>query len=131
MYQIDKKLNKINRLEEKSFSEHGFKEREHLKDWICKNHNCLAEELSVIQKEFSGFQDTIEMLELIAVDKQGNLVVIENKLDDSGRDVTWQVLKYASYCSSLSKDDIRNIFQDYLEGNGEEKSADEILADFL
>src|SRR5699024_9500283 len=131
MYQIDKKLNQINRLEEKSFSELGFKEREHLQEWICKDTDCLGEELLVIQKEFSGFQDTRERLDLLAVDKQGNLVVIENKLDDSGRDVTWQVLKYASYCSSLSKDDIRNIFQDYLERNGEEKSADEILADFL
>ncbi|HKK44531.1 MAG TPA: DUF4268 domain-containing protein [Balneolaceae bacterium] len=131
MYQIDKKLNQINRLEEKSFSELGFRERDHLQEWISKDPYCLGEELLIIQKEFSGFQDTRERLDLLALDKQGNLVIIENKLDDSGRDVTWQVLKYASYCSSLSKDDIRNIFQDYLEVNGEEKSADEMLADFL
>lgn len=131
MYQIDKKQNQINRLEEKSFSELGFKERDHLQEWISKDPDCLGEELLVIQKEFSGFEDTRERLDLLALDKQGNLVIIENKLDDSGKDVTWQVLKYASYCSSLSKDDIRNIYQDYLERNGEEKSADEILADFL
>jgi hypothetical protein len=41
----------------------------------------------------------------------GNLVIIENKLDDSGRDVTRQALKYASYCSSLSKEEMRVIFQ--------------------
>ena len=39
--------------------------------------------------------------------------VIENKLDDSGKDVTWQVLKYASYCSSLTKQNIIDIYQKY------------------
>lgn len=131
MYQIDKEQNQINRLKEKTFSELGFRERDHLQEWISKGPNCLGEELLVIQKEFSGFQDTRERLDLLAVDKQGNLVIIENKLDDSGKDVTWQVLKYASYCSSLSKEEISNIFQDYLKQNGEDKSAEEILAEFL
>lgn len=31
--------------------------------------------------------DTRECLDLLALDKDGNLVIIENKLDDSGRDV--------------------------------------------
>lgn len=132
MYQIDKEHNKINRLEEKTFTELGLKEREHLQEWIAKDPSCLGdEELLIIQKEFDGFQDTRERLDLLALDKQGNLVIIENKLDDSGRDVTWQVLKYASYCSSLSKEDIRNIYQQHLRASGEDTSAEELLAEFL
>ena len=50
------------------------------------------------RREFAGFSDTHERLDLLALDKQGSLVLIENKLDDTGRDLTWQVLKYASYC---------------------------------
>ena len=46
----------------------------------------------------------------IALDKTGRLVVIENKLDDSGKDITWQAIKYASYCSSLSQEDIIDIY---------------------
>lgn len=64
----------------------------------------FGEELLIIQKEFNGFNDTNERLDLLALDKEGNIVVIENKLDDTGRDVTWQVLKYASYCSTLNKE---------------------------
>ena len=74
-------------------------------------------ELLIIQKEFSGFKDTNERLDLLALDKQGNLVVIGNKLDDSGREVAWQVLKYASYCSSLSTEDITQIYNSYLGDN--------------
>lgn len=85
----------------------------------------------IIQKEFSGFNDTNERLDLLALDKQGNLVVIENKLDDTGRDVTWQVLKYASYCSSLSKDHIKSIYQDFLDKKGNNEKAEENLAEFF
>lgn len=67
-------------------------------------------------------------MDLLALDKQGNIVVIENKLDDSGKDVTWQVMKYASYCSSLSKENIRNIFQQYL---GNSATAEEKLSEFF
>lgn len=131
MYTIDKKKNRINRLVEKTFSELGFKEREHLQEWIANDPSCFDEELLIIQKEFDGFQDTKERLDLLALDKQGNLVIIENKLDDSGRDVTWQVLKYASYCSSLSKEEIRTIFQQYLKDSGSQESAEDLLAEFL
>ena len=131
MYQIDKSENRINRLEEKTFSDLGFKEREHLQEWISKDPECLGEDLLIIQKEFDGFQDTRERLDLLGMDKQGNLVIIENKLDDTGRDVTWQAIKYASYCSSLSKDDIRSIFQDFLDKHRANQSAEELISEFL
>lgn len=41
---------------------------------------CTGEELLIIQKEFDGFDDTRERLDLLALDKDGNLVIIENKL---------------------------------------------------
>src|SRR5690554_5627812 len=114
MFIIDKDKNRINELEQKTFSELGFRERENLQEWIANNPEALGEELLIIQKEFNGFNDTNERLDLLALDKEGNLVIIENKLDDSGRDVTWQALKYASYCSSLTKGQIVEIYQQYL-----------------
>lgn len=100
MYIINKDTNRIEKIESTTFKQLGFKEREHLQEWIANNPSCLNEDLLIIQKEFDGFNDTSERLDLLALDKQGNLVIIENKLDDTGRDVTWQVLKYSSYCST-------------------------------
>lgn len=111
MYQIDKTTNSITALSAKPFGALGFNERAHLQEWIAKCPECLGEELLIIAKEFDGFDETRERLDLLALDKQGGLVVIENKLDDSGRDVVWQALKYASYCSSLSKSQIVAIHQ--------------------
>ncbi len=131
MYRINKSSNNVVKLEQRLFKELHIKERDHLQEWIAKNPDMLGEELLIIQKEFSGFNDTSERLDLLAVDKDGGLVIIENKLDDTGRNVVWQALKYTSYCSTLTTDQIIKMYQDYLDrwGNGED--AKESLLEFL
>ena len=129
MYILDKDSNQLINAEPTTFKEQKLKERQHLQEWIAKNPEVLGEELLVIQKEFDGFSDTHERLDLLALDKGGKLVVIENKLDDSGRDVTWQAIKYASYCSSMSQDEIVSIFAKYLNGS-EEDAREKILSFF-
>jgi len=131
MYILNRDQKTINKLNQRSFSELGFKEREHLQEWIVNTPSLFGEELLIIQKEFSGFMDTNERLDLLALDKQGDLVIIENKLDDSGRDVTWQALKYTSYCSSLSKEGIRKIYQEYLDRYCNGQSAEDKLVEFF
>jgi len=131
LYQINKADNRISQISQKTFSELGFKEREHLQEWIAYNPSVFGEELLIIQKEFANFDDTNERLDLLALDKNGNLVIIENKLDDSGKDVTWQSMKYASYCSGLTKENIKNIFQDYLDRYFNGHDAQDNLAEFF
>lgn len=131
MYIINKDTNRIEKIESTTFKQLGFKEREHLQEWIANNPACLNEDLLIIQKEFDGFYDTSERLDLLALDKQGNLVIIENKLDDTGRDVTWQVLKYSSYCSTLNATQIIAIFTQYLAKIGSVETAEELLEEFL
>lgn len=115
MFTVNHQTNRISPVKTKKFSELGFTERKHLQEWLAYEPSALGEELLIIQKEFDGFDDTRERLDLLALDKDGNLVIIENKLDDSGRDVVWQALKYASYCASLTKAQIVEIYQQYLD----------------
>lgn len=131
MYRIDKGANRLIPLTNRSFSELGFQERRHLQEWIAREPSALGEELLIIQKEFAGFSDTQERLDLLALDRQGSLVIIENKLDDTGRDVTWQALKYASYCAALTKNEILRIFQDHLDREEPGARAEERLCDFF
>ncbi len=140
MFKINPDNNSIRPLGATSFSDLGFSERKHLQEWLANYPKALVrnedDELMIIQKEFDGFKDTRERLDLLAIDQGGNLVIIENKLDDSGRDVVWQALKYASYCSTLKKQEVVEIFQRYLnqqaqaEG-GEPENAEKKLLEFL
>lgn len=129
MYIFDKESNMLINAEPTTFKEQKLKERQHLQEWIAKSPEVLGEPLLIIQKEFDGFDQTNERLDLLALDKSGKLVVIENKLDDSGRNVTWQAIKYASYCSSLTQQEIIEIYASYLMKSKEE--AKEIILSFL
>ena len=131
MYRIDRNTNRLEPLPQTSLRALGLYERQHLQEWLAATPSALGEDLLVIQKEFDGFGETNERLDLLALDKGGNLVVIENKLDDSGRDVVWQSLKYASYAASLTKAEIVGIYQAYLRNDPEARDAETELLEFL
>lgn len=131
MYKINKEENNITKLEQRLFSDLGFRERENLQEWIAKNPDALGEDLLIIQKEYDGFNNTNERLDLLALDKDSNLVIIENKLDDTGKDVVWQALKYTSYCSTLTTKQIIKMYQDYLNIYEHSEDATTMILDFL
>lgn len=128
MFLIDATNRKAVSLEKKAFSALNLSERYDLQEWIADNPSILGERLLIIQKEFAGFSDTRERLDLLALDENGNLVIIENKLDDSGKDVVWQALKYVSYCATLTKAEICDIYQNYLS---EGLIAKDLIAEFF
>lgn len=131
MFIINSKDKTASEVEKTSFKEIGLKERNDLQEWIANNPIILGEDLLIIQKEFDRFNNTNERLDLLALDKNGNLVIIENKLDNSGKDVLWQSLKYAGYCSSFKKDDIKNIYSQYLSRMGSTDNAEDSIVEFL
>jgi hypothetical protein len=131
MYIINKSTNNVEKLKKKLFKELNIREREHLQEWIAKNPEMLGEDLLIIQKEYDGFNETNERLDLLAIDKDGGLVIIENKLDDTGRDVVWQALKYTSYCSTLTTSQIIKMYQAYLDRYHNGEDAKQNLLDFL
>lgn len=131
MFRVDLNLNRISRLPQKRFGDLALRERQHLQEWLVHQPDALGEDLLILQKEFDGFDETRERLDLLALDKAGNLVVIENKLDDSGRDVTWQAIKYAAYVSSLKKTQVVDIFQQYLDRHCDGGNAAQLICEFL
>ena len=131
MFRVDTSENRLVNLQQRRFADLNVREREHLQEWLVHMPEALGEELLIIQKEFDGFADTRERLDLLALDKEGRVVVVENKLDDSGRDVVWQALKYVAYCSSLKKSEIVEIYQSYLDRWADGANAVARLGDFL
>lgn len=130
MFVIDRKGENISKLKPRKFSEEGFKERHDLQKWLAKNPNALGEDLLIITEEFDGWQETGERLDLLALDKKGSLVVIENKRDDSGKDIVGQALRYVAYCSTLKKSKIVEMYVDYHK-NVSEEDADRIICEFV
>jgi len=118
MYKLDAECKRIIPLTPKGFGDLGVMERFDIQDWIEKTPSILGQELLVIAKELplpSGIR-----LDLLAIDKQANLAIIELKRDKSGRDVEWQAIKYASYCSNFSPDEVFTYYAQYLQSDTDE-----------
>jgi hypothetical protein len=130
MYRLNKAKNILEELEETTFSENNIKERQNIEEWLRKNPEVMGEDLLIIGHEYDKFEVN-ERLDLLAIDKEGNIVVIEVKRDVTGGNVDFQALKYASYCSRLNPNDILEIFTDYINRHGLELKAVDELMTFL
>ena len=119
-------------LEPATFAALDYKERNDIQEWVDKTPGCLGVPLLMLGKEFDGFDKSRDRLDLLAMDASGNLVVIENKRDDSGKDVVGQAIKYAAFCSTLSEQDIIEIHSKrFIDKEDRYQAAREDIESFL
>jgi len=115
MYKVDTEAKRILKLTPKTFAELRLLERFDIQEWIANSPEILGEELLIIAKELE-LPSRIR-IDLLSVDRQGNLVIIELKRDESGSSVEWQAIKYASYCSNFLPENIFAHFAQYLQSD--------------
>lgn len=113
MFRINPRNKDTQPLEEVDFADLDLRERPDIQEWIADHPRVLGRDLLIIGKEFSGFDQTNEQPDLLAVDREGKLVVIELKRDDSGEDVHWQAVRYASYFARAEVEQIVDILARY------------------
>ena len=124
MYIYDKQKDTVMPWDETEFKSLGLLERQDLERWIEKCPSILGEELMIITTEYDKFDKTNERLDLLGLDKDGNIVVIELKRDDSGKNVDLQALKYAAYCSTINFAQLIGMYARYQRGKGVEMTSD-------
>lgn len=103
MYKLNKGDSQLKKLAETSLGEQNFLEG-NLKVWIANHPDVLGEDLLVLETEH--LLPTKLRIDILALDSNGNVVVVELKRDSSGSGVEWQAVKYASYCATLTTQDL-------------------------
>ncbi|WP_394124541.1 hypothetical protein [Psychrobacter nivimaris] len=93
-------------------------ERDDLQEAFKNNIDIIAPDCMVIAEEFSDWQGSRKRIDLLAIDKQANLVVIELKRTETGDHMELQALRYASMISTMTFDDAIEILQKYKQRNG-------------
>ncbi len=64
------------------------------------------------------------IVDLLALDSQGDLVIIELKRDRTPRDIVAQVLEYGAWAKDLKAEDIARLFDEYQKARpGEERQS--------
>jgi hypothetical protein len=101
-------------LEEIAHSKLNLEEK--LEGWIENDVSIVADDLLIIgrqvETDFSG------VIDLLCLDSNGDVVVIELKRNKTPRDITAQLLDYASWVKDLSNERISDLANKYLKENG-------------
>ena len=116
-----------------TFAEQRILEREDLQRALRSDISMLAPDLLVVAEEFGDFRDVRRRIDLLCVDKSGQLVVVELKRTEDGGHMELQALRYAAMVSTMTFRQLVDIFERHLQrlGDDEGKTARERLAEFL
>jgi len=128
----DKEVKEV--IEESKFSELGVWERKHVENWILDYPEILGEDLLIITSEYDRFNKTRNRLDILAIDKNGKLVVIELKRDVAEKYVDLQAIHYAAFCSTLNLEQVIDLMLEYNEKTDKKISRDDIdskISDFI
>ena len=92
-----------------------------LEDWLVTDISAVDPGLMVIGRQVvTGFGG---VLDLLCIDRNGDLVVVELKSGRTPRDVTAQALDYSSWVKDLDYDQVKRIADSYLGGSETLESA--------
>lgn len=111
-----------------SFSEAGFKERSDLQRLLKNQIEIIAPDTLVIAEEYGSWEDSRRRIDLLGLDRHGDVVVIELKRTDDGGHMDLQALRYAAMVSNLTFDEAAEAYQQYL---GDDGDARQRILDFL
>jgi hypothetical protein len=126
LFTYNKDNKKISTFKETTLKDHNILERRDLEQWIKEHPELLGEELLILTTEYDKFDKTNERLDLLALDKEGNLVIIELKRDDSGKSVDLQAIKYAAYCSTMTLNQVIDLHFSYCLKNKSDLTREDI-----
>jgi RecB family endonuclease NucS len=103
MLRISKSKKKLNRLPTRTLTDAAIKERYDLQEYIYNSPDAfcqeLGQDLTIIGKEVRPSPEVADRIDLLALDRQGNSVIIELK---RGNDKL-QLLQAVSYAAMMAK----------------------------
>lgn len=119
-------------INETSLAEMKLRERGDLQRMLRSQINVLADDLYVIAEEFGDWEDSRRRIDLLAIDKNANLVFIELKRTTDGGHMELQAIRYASMVSTMTFGRAVDIHSEYLSGLGQRAdTAQQRLLEFL
>lgn len=129
LYQI--KDDKFCSLDLTSFENEGIFERQDLQRFIKNEISVINPDIMIISEEFGDWAGSKRRIDLLAVDKEANLVVIELKRTNDGGDMDLQAVRYAAMVSNMTWEQAKQAFNKYIENNSKDLDAESKLCEFF
>lgn len=114
-----------------NFAEVAISERADLQRLLQDRIEILDPNLLVISEEFSDWEDSKRRIDLLAIDRDANVVVVELKRTEDGGHMELQSLRYAAMVSAMTFTDAEKTFANYLAKRGDNRVARDAILKFL
>ncbi len=123
----------IARVSPTTFAAEHVLERADLQRALRSYIDVLGEGLLVVAEEFGDFADVRRRIDLLCVDREGQLVVVELKRTEDGGHMELQALRYAAMVSAMTFDQLAETYERHLRQAVPEEAhnARARLAEFL
>jgi len=117
--------------DETSFEAAGLREREDLQRLLRAQIEVVCPDVLVIAEGFREWEESRREIDLLAIDKDANLVVIELKRTEDAGHAELQAIRYAAMVSAMTFDKAVEVYAEYLRTNGGAGDAGATLLEFL
>lgn len=114
-----------------SFQQENLWERRDLQRLLKANISVIASDVLVIAEEFGDWDKSGRRIDLLAIDKEANLVVIELKRTEDGGHMELQAIRYAAMVANMTWDQAKSAFHKYLAKNNLDLDAESKMMEFL
>ena len=121
----------IREISQTTFSTAGVTERGDLQRLLRKQINVIAPDTLVVSEEFGEWEDSRRRIDLLAIDRDANLVVIELKRTEDGGHMDLQAIRYAAMVSTMTFEKIVGIYGRYLQRIGDSLDPRASILSFL
>ncbi len=129
IYEISEQA--ITKVPETSFGDHRIRERWDLQRLLRQSIDVVAPDVLVIAEEFGDWDDSRRRIDLLAVDRDGNLVVIELKRSEDGGYMDLQALRYAAMVSTMTFRQAVDAYAVFLRKSDRNEDAQTGILEFL
>lgn len=107
------------------------RERQDLQDVLRNNIEAVAPDVLVISEEYTGWQDSKRRIDLLGIDRDGNLVVFELKRTNDGGHMDLQAIRYAAMVSALTFDEIVDLYGQFLKKQERQGNAKDLILEYV
>ena len=110
-----------------TFAHEKILERADLQRLLRAHIEAIADDVLILAEEFGAFADARRRIDLLGIDREGQLVIFQTKRTPDGGHLELQALRYAAMISTMTFDDLVGHYETYL-ATVKPEAADEAQA---